>query len=262
MGVEGEAATELGHLHLAYARRPLEDLLKSLGACVKQPPKKTTGDAAHAVVKGIVSAVPTAGGPLSVILETLFGPPIERRRERWFNELVEVVSELERRVEALTPETLSKDENFVTVALHATQIALRNHRDEKLGALRAAVLHAGLRKGPDEQLQLMFLRFVDELSPAHLSVLALLDNPVGWMERNDVQYPGWGMGGVSHVVEHCFPELRGRREVYEQLIRDLQARGLLQQGQYLNVTMTGRGMVESRTTEMGEAFIAYVSEDA
>ena len=70
------------------------------------------------------------------------------------------------------------------------------------------------------------------------------------------------MGGPSTVVEHCFPSLRGQREVYEQLVRDLQARGLIHQGQFLNVTMTGNGMIESRTTQMGKTFIAYVSEDA
>ncbi len=229
---------------------------------MENPPEKSTGDTVHAVVKSIASAVPTAGGPLSVMLETIFAPPIERRREKWFKQLAEVVSELEQRVANLSAETLSQNEVFVTVALHATQIALRNHQDEKLQALRGAVLHAGLPNGPDEQLQLMFLQFVDELSPAHLTLLALFDGPVGWMERNNVQNPGWGMGGPSTVVEHCFPSLRGRREVYEQLVRDLQARGLIHQGQFLNVTMTGNGMVEARTTQLGKAFIAYVSENA
>lgn len=229
---------------------------------MENPPEKTTGDTVHAVVKSIASMVPTAGGPLSVMLETIFAPPMERRREKWFKQLADVVSQLEQRVENLSAETLSQNEVFVTVALQATQIAIRNHQDEKLRALRNAVLHAGMPNGPDEQLQLMFLQFVDELSPGHLSLLALFDGPVHWMERNKVQNPGWGMGGVSAVVEHCFPALRGRREVYEQLVRDLQARGLIHQGQFLNVTMTGNGMVESRTTQMGKAFIAYVSEDA
>lgn len=229
---------------------------------MENPPERSTGDTVHAVVKSIASAVPTAGGPLSVMLETIFAPPIERRREKWFKQLAEVVSALEQRVANLSPESLSQNEVFVTVALQATQIALRNHHDDKLQALRGAVLHAGLPNGPDEQLQLMFLQFVDELSPTHLGLLALFDSPVRWMEKNNIQNPGWGMGGPSTVVEHCFPSLRNRREIYEQLVRDLQARGLIHQGQFLNVTMTGNGMVESRTTQMGKAFIAYVSENA
>jgi len=229
---------------------------------MEKPPERTKGDTVHAVVKSIASAVPTAGGPLSVLLETLFAPPLERRREKWFKQLADVVSQLEQRVTDLTPEKLSQNEIFVTVALQATQIALRNHHDEKLSALRGAVLHSALPNGPEEQLQLMFLLFVDELTPIHLAMLALFNGPVQWMQQHQIQYPGWGMGGVSAVVEHCFPALRGKREVYEQVVRDLQARGLIHQGQFLNITMTGNGMVESRTTDIGRAFIAYVSEDA
>lgn len=228
---------------------------------MENPPERTKGDTLHAVVKSIVSVVPTAGGPISVMLETLFAPPLERRREKWFKQLGEVVSHLEQCVADLTPEKLSQNEIFVTVALQATQIALRNHHEEKLSALRGAVFHSALPNGPDEQLQLMFLQFVDELTPTHLTMLALFNGPVQWMQLHQVQYPSWRAGGVSTVVEHCFPALRGKREIYEQVVRDLQSQGLIHQGQFLNIMMTGNGMVESRTTDIGRAFIAYVSED-
>ncbi len=227
---------------------------------MENPPERKSGDNIHAVVKSIASAVPYAGGPLSVILETVFAPPLERRREKWFKQLSEVVSSLEQRTADLTPEKLSQNEIFITIALQATQIALRNHHEEKLSALRGAVFHSALPNGPEEQLQLMFLQFVDELTPTHLAILALFNGPVRWMQQNEVQYPGWSMGGVSLVIEHCFPALRGKREVYEQLVRDLQARGLIHQGQFLNITMTGSGIVESRTTDIGRGFIAYISE--
>lgn len=227
---------------------------------MENPPERKAGDSIHAVIKSIASAVPYAGGPLSVILETVFAPPLERRREKWFKELGEVVSCLERRAADITPEKLSQNEIFITIALQATQIALRNHHEEKLSALRSAVLHSGLPNGPEEQLQLMFLQFVDELTPTHLAVLAMFNDPLRWMQQAEVQYPSWSVGGVSFVIEHCFSPLRGKREVYEQLIRDLQARGLIHQGQFLNITMTGNGMVESRTTAFGRTFIGYISE--
>lgn len=222
-------------------------------------PEKTSADTVHALMKGIASLLPTIGGPLAVMLETVFSPPIERRREKWLRQLGEVLAELEQRVASLS--ALSNNELFITVALQATKIAYQTHQDEKLHALRNAVLHAGLPDGPDELLQLMCLRFVEELTPVHLTVLALFDDPVRWMERHNVQSPGWSMGGPSTVMEHCIPNLQGRREIYEQLVRDLQTRGLLHQGPFLNITMTGRGMVESRTTKLGKACIAFVSAD-
>lgn len=165
------------------------------------------------------------------------------------------MSHLEQRVADLTPEKLSQNETFVTMALQATQIALRNHHEEKLSALRGAVFHSALPNGPEEQLQLMFLRFVDELTPTHLAMLSLFNGPVQWMQQHQVQYPCWSLGGVSTVVEHCFSALRGKREVYEQVVRDLQTRGLIHLGQFLNITMTGNGMLESRTTDIGRTHV-------
>lgn len=228
---------------------------------MERPPKKTKGDAAHAVVKAIASAVPTAGGPASILMETVFAPPLERRRQKWFEEVADAISVLQRKVSYLTPENLSKNEMFVTVALEATQVALRNHHEEKLRALKNAVSHSVLPGAPEDQIQLMYIRFIDELTPTHLVVLAVLNDPVRWMEKNHVQYPGWGMGGPSAVLEHCVPILRGRRELYEQVVRDLQGRGLVLQGQFLNVTMTGHGMVQRRTTDLGRAFLTFISDE-
>ena len=39
------------------------------------------------------------------------------------------------------------------------------------------------------------------------------------------------------------------------LVRDLQADGLMGQGQFLHVTMTGNGMIQSRTTDRGKRFM-------
>lgn len=226
---------------------------------MEKPPKKTKGDVGHAVVKAIAAAVPTAGGPAAVLLETVFAPPLERRREKWFQRVADAIDELQNKIADLTPEKLSENDLFVTVALEATQIALRNHHEEKLEALKNALLHSAMPNRPDEQLQLMYLRFIDELTPLHLVVLAVLNGPAQWMEQHNVTNPAWGMGGVSVVIEHCVPALRGRREVYEQLVRDLQARGLIGQGQFLNVTMSGQGMVQARATDFGRAFLTYIS---
>jgi hypothetical protein len=61
------------------------------------------------------------------------------------------------------------------------------------------------------------------------------------------------------VLEHCLPDLRGQSETYDQIVRDLQTEGLLGQGQFLHVTMTGGGMVASRTTERGKRFIKFIT---
>lgn len=170
-----------------------------------------------------------------------------------------MVAEVQEHVAELTPEKLAHDEVFVTVAMQASQIAIRNHQNAKLEALRNAVLNSALPNPPHEDEQMIFLRLIDQLTPWHLRVLLLLNDPVRWMERNGVRNPGWGMGGPSNVLEHCLPELRGQRETYDQIVRDLPAEGLLGQGQFLHVTMTGAGMVASRTTARGKRFLKFIT---
>jgi hypothetical protein len=225
----------------------------------KPPIAKSKGDVAREVGRAIVSLVPAAGGPLQVAFENLFTSPLEKRKQAWLEQLAAVLTEVEQRVENLTPEKLASNEVFVTVVMQASQVALRNHQKAKLDALRNAVLNAALPSAPEEDEQLTFLRLIDQLAPWHLRVLAVLDNPELWMRQHVIQNPGWSMGGVSTVLEHCIPELRGQREVYDQIVRDLQADGLMGQGQFLHVTMTGDGMMESRTTARGKRFIQFIS---
>lgn len=226
----------------------------------KPPRSKSRGDIARDVGRAIVSAIPAAGGPIQVVFENVFSAPIEKRRQAWLEELAEVVTDLQQRVDGLTPENLAENEVFVTVAMQASQVAIRNHQKEKLEALRYAVLNSGLPNPPEEDEQLIFVRLIDQLTPWHLQLLAVLNSPVQWMNHNGVAYPGWGTGSVSQVIEHCLPDLRGKRDTYEQLVRDLQADGLLGQGQYLHLQMTGRGMVESRTTDRGIRFIKFITD--
>jgi hypothetical protein len=223
------------------------------------PTEKSGGDIAREVARAVVSLVPAVGGPLQVLFENFFTSPIERRKEAWLQQLAGVLKEVESRLADLTPEKLAQNETFVTVAMQASQIALRNHQHAKLDALRNAVLNAALPNAPLEDEQMIFLRLIDQLSPWHLRVLSVLDEPVRWMERHGVANPGWGIGGTSAVLEHCLPDLRGQRDTYDPIVRDLQSEGVLDQGQFLHVTMTGDDRVASRTTERGKRFIRFIT---
>ena len=223
------------------------------------PTGKTATDIAREVGRAIVSAIPAAGGPLQVAFENIFTSPIEKRKEAWLNQLADVINEVQKRVSEITPERLAENDAFVTVVMQASQVAIRNHQQAKLEALRNAVLNAALPNPPHEDEQMIFLRLIDQLTPWHLRVLSVLNDPIRWMERNNIHNPGWGMGGASTVLEHCLPDLQGQRETYDQIVLDLQGQGLLGQGQSLHVMMTGSGMVASRTTERGRRFIKFIT---
>ena len=124
-----------------------------------------------------MSAFPFIGGSLSVLLDSIFTAPLEKRKLEWEENLTDVITDLQDRVEGLTPEKLSKDQAFVTVVFQASQIAIRNHQKEKIDALRGAIFNSVLPNAPEENQQLIYLRLIDQLTPWHLRVLTFLNNP-------------------------------------------------------------------------------------
>ena len=113
----------------------------------------------------------------------------------------------------------------------------------------------------DNDMRLMFLEYVERLTPSHLRVLEFLDNPHEYGERHSVTFGSYMAGGVSTILEEAIPELKGRRGFYDQLVRDLHARGLINIDQNgIHVMMSDSGMFASRTTEEGRKFLTFIAE--
>ena len=211
-------------------------------------PKRSAGDVAHAITKAGLSIVPVVGGPAVELFQYVIQAPLEKRREEWMARIGEGISKLVS--EGPNLEALRDNEQFVSVVMQATQIAVRTHQQEKLEMLRNAVLNVATGKSTDESLQTMFLNFVDVFTEWHVRMLRFAQAPPG---NRDAM-----MGGLSHVLEGAFPELRGQREFYDSVWHDLFQRGLINTDS-LHVTMTGAGLVAKRTTGHGDKFLAFIT---
>jgi hypothetical protein len=221
-------------------------------------PQRSKGDIAHAIARGALSSVPIAGGAISVLFEEVFQRPLEKRRLTWISTLAEVVEELSQRVEGFDASRLAENEMFLTSAVQASQIAQRTHQSEKLDALRNAVQNAALPNAPDDDQQLIYLRLIDHLTTWHLRILALFDGPEGWFKEHSEKRANASSG--SSVLESAYPELRGQRGFYDQLVSDLQSEGLISNGSFLHAMMTPHGAMASRTTPSGKAFLRFIQK--
>jgi len=224
---------------------------------ITKRPKQGAADAVHTIVRAGVSAIPVVGGPIKEIFTSLFAPPIVKRREEWIESIAEKLQELEKEFDSFKLENLKDSKNFITVVMHATTIAIRTHQEEKLDALRNAILNSAVVPNPDEDLQGMFLDCIDTLTPSHLRVLKFFENPRTWFQQKGIGSGNFAAGPPSAVLERAFPEFR--RDFYEQLVKDLSSRGLMQNAGSLHVMMTEQGMFDRRTTAMGQSFLKYIS---
>lgn len=214
-----------------------------------EPPKQSKADLVHLAAKAGLSAIPVLGGPAAELFQLLIQPPLERRRAEWMAAIGEKLQELEENGVRL--DRLAENEDFITAAMHASNIALRTHQQEKIDALRNAVLNVAVGQAPTDALQHMFFRWIDTLSPLHLRMLKFFQAPT--------PQPGLSIGALSSVLEHNMPELSGQRHIYDQVWKDLYASGLVNTDG-LNVTMSGNGLAQKRTSDLGDVFISFISD--
>lgn len=182
--------------------------------------------------------------------------PYEKRREEWMVEIGNAIADL-RNAQKIEVETLREDPAFTDTVLSATQAALRTRSALKRTALRNAVLNTAKGRAPEESLRLTFIRYVEELNDWQILLLDLFEDPPGWFKGRNKPAPEFYMGGLSSVVESAYPELRGRRDTYDQWWRDLHIRGLVTVDN-LHTTMSGHGLMSGRLTSLGAKFLAFV----
>ncbi len=146
--------------------------------------------------------------------------------------------------------SLTDDEDFITAMTAASQIAMRNHSEAKLAALRNAVVNAALQTEPDAERQLVFLSLLDYLTPAHLRLLFFFGNVPASLRYSAVTRPTAMTRDI--VLEHV-PGIPP--DAYGLLCQDLDNRDLVHFPKPPTL-----GLTDERTTSFGDAFLRFISE--
>jgi hypothetical protein len=155
-------------------------------------PGMTAFDYAMAIAKVGAIAFPFLG-PGITLFDLVTAPARGKRMSDWCEDLRLHLNELSQKMDGLTPEALATNGAFISAFAQATQTALKTHQEEKLEALRNAVLNvaAGLAP-PEDHYQTFFLSLVDSLTPTHLLMLKqfklqtsvkILESPE-WLKSN------------------------------------------------------------------------------
>jgi len=170
-------------------------------------PERTASDYAHTTAKAALSAIPVVGGPAAELFA--LAPPIEKRRDAWLQGLYDDLKRLEVEVEGFKIDDLANNDAFVSAVLQATQIAMRTHQQEKLDALRNALLNVIRLKSLDEETQDFFFGLIDMFTVTHIEVLRLFEDRIGFSPLRRQQ-------------------LQGRRSLTDPVVLDLNLRSLVE----------------------------------
>ena len=67
------------------------------------------------------------------------------------------------------------------------------------------------------------------------------------------------MGGLNSVLREAYPALAARRDLYDQIWKDLFSRGLVNTDG-LHTMMSGQGLFQRRTTDLGRELLEFVRD--
>lgn len=225
-----------------------------------EPPRQgRTTAALLTLAEAAISAVPIVGGPVAALLTAGVGEVVNRRLTEWFADVAEAVEQLAARVDDVQPEHLAQNEAFTDAVMTAARTVEKTSEQEKLDALRNAVLNSVMPGAPDADVRASFFAMVDDLTPSHLRLLALFDDPSGWFDTHlDLVRPQPSlMSSRRQLVDAALPALAG--EVGESFVADLSSRRLINAGS-LGTTMSAQGIWDRVTSSYGRLFLAFVAE--
>lgn len=229
------------------------------GRDIRKDLELSPGDYAHVGVKSVVSLIPIIGGSAAELFSLVVSPPLEKRRDAWLIDIYDLLVSLKEKIDGFNIEDLSENENFISMLLYATQIAMRTHQKEKLAALKNAVVNSIFVPDIDESLQLIFLNIVDMSTPWHLIILKFLNDPQKFGEEHGTEYSNFISVPHSHILESAYPELKGRSEFYDHIVRDLYNNGLIK-SESIQTTIYAVKVV-SDATKMGKDFLRFIASD-
>jgi hypothetical protein len=231
------------------------------------PTDKTSGDYIQSGLKALCGGVPFAGGALAELVSAFKGP-LEKRREEWFNLVSMRLKSLEETVEGFILAERANDPHLLTALIQASGAASRTDEDMKIEALLKAVESTARGVDIDETYRCQIIRDIDAMTGWHLSILSFLHTPIiyfhglGWGFRRPCQIIDLdSFSTLDQALTHVHPELGGRREFYEYIVRDLHNRGLIKVNT-LGRTFEDDDVRESYTTEYGKAFFKFIGESA
>jgi hypothetical protein len=220
-------------------------------------PEADGADAARKAVERIIDQVPIIGTIATFTLSQFLIPSLERRKDEFFRELAGLVEEMSAKVDGFRPELLAENEAFVSALIQSARIAVGTHRQEKRSYLRNALFRIATDRAPEDDIQQMYLRYIDELTPMHIWLLALLADEELVARKSN----GLGQGGsfnyaryIGEAVSNGFR--RHRWHMLEPLLNDLRVRGLCTVSG-LNDQFDGRSPV----TIHGKSFLCFIAKD-
>ncbi|WP_344581718.1 hypothetical protein [Nonomuraea roseoviolacea] len=236
--------------------------LDMLGPMETNPPAHSKGrELTQTAIEMVVNLVPAVGSTIAVALMAGLNHKLNQRRERWLTELAEAVEELNQRFDGFDPDALVDNDAFVDAVMTATHSVYRTSQHEKIEMLRNAVLNSAMPGAPELDIQQLYFDLIDRLTPTHMRLLTLLNDPPDWFDRHpELSRPQFSLSSNRvQLISAALPDLGAQGQaIIERFFAALADSGLVNGS--LHGMMTASGAWQPMTTDHASAFLAFVRD--
>lgn len=237
----------------------------------EKPLKKDARDTIYELAKSTMIAASAAAGtvggpavaaataPLSELFGMIVKSPIEEKRDRFMEEMAKDIASLKKTLDELKEIVTSNE--FIASFVQATPASLETNSEEKLEFLRNAVLNSAILH-PDEDMRHKIFTMLRQLTPSHIIVLSIFDNPYEFGKLTGVDHQKNAKRGATTLLIH--DEVKRYAQNYDSdfikvLIQDLSSWGLIYQFQD-HITVNAAGKHQNNLTYFGREFVKYIKK--
>ncbi len=169
--------------------------------------QKTDADINYNARKALVNSIPYVGSLVACFHDTYIQDPLMLRLQDFLENLVQELKELESQINTVD---FTKPE-LISAYVEARKLALQEHKQEKLEALKNIVLNSAL-PNLDDELPSKFLHWIDDFTSRHLVLIKLLDQ----LEESTLE-----------EFSQTLKDLEDNKYLYNLALKDLNAKGLI-----------------------------------
>ncbi|HYK36171.1 hypothetical protein [Alloacidobacterium sp.] len=228
-----------------------EDTTKLFATRSERYPQPSDTDKARDALEKIVQQIPVLGPATVHVIAQFLVPGVERRREEWFKELADDFDCLKEKVNGFI-ENLAQNEAFVTATIQATRIAIGTHQADKRRLLRNALLNIATSTAFSEDMQHIYLQWIEEFTSSHVKILHFLWTAVSRLAAANGGTLPRGRS-FQDVLDESEPDFRNKGELTGQILNDLKSRGLVTGPQSMNFPFP-----QQVVTNQGGNFLQFV----
>jgi hypothetical protein len=214
---------------------------------------RLTRELTEALARAALSAVPVVGGAAVEALNLAVTRGRTTRMQRWAEDITDAVNR-----HGLALEELSDRPGFLDTIGPATRAAIETASFVKIEALRNAVLRATISPDLEADRHAVLMDILIALTPTHIKLLKLFDDPVAWFTNAGIEPPRLYAGSQHAVIEIAYPDLAQDTTLLDRVVGDLDREGLSSIA--LRTTMTADGILSARTRPLGAELLTFIAE--